>query len=144
MQIKASLHRLQAIAEEEGVARLVLLLKEMISDYNPGSALLKRALSTKPYYAGSAKVSASRQPTEPQVAVTQPTPSAAVNWSVEKAPGFQQRSRFGMDVACGVTKSITAMGMQRHMKRHLCVASQASERSSDLLLDKFQVRCRLR
>ncbi len=55
MQIKASLQRLQAIVEGQDVANLVLLLKELVPDYNPGTELLKTALSIKPYNAGPAK-----------------------------------------------------------------------------------------
>jgi FlaA1/EpsC-like NDP-sugar epimerase len=46
-QIKACLHRLQAIAEGHDVGNLVLLMKEMIPDYNPGSELLRTALSAR-------------------------------------------------------------------------------------------------
>lgn len=46
-RIKASLLRLQKISEEQDIAGLVLLLKELIPDYNPGGDLLKAALSTK-------------------------------------------------------------------------------------------------
>ena len=56
MQLKASLLRLQAIVEGQDVANLVLLLKELVPDYNPGSELLKTALSIKPYDAGSDKI----------------------------------------------------------------------------------------
>jgi FlaA1/EpsC-like NDP-sugar epimerase len=56
MQIKASLLRLQAIVEGHDVANLVLMLKELVPDYNPGSELLKTALSIKPYDAASNKI----------------------------------------------------------------------------------------
>jgi len=46
-QIKTVLLRLQKISEEQDIAGLVLLLKELIPDYNPGAELLKAALSTK-------------------------------------------------------------------------------------------------
>jgi len=46
-QIKTFLLRLQNIAEKQDVANLVLLLKELIPDYNPGAELLKTALFTK-------------------------------------------------------------------------------------------------
>ncbi len=49
MQIKASLHRLQAVVEGQDVARLVLLLKELVPDYNPGAELLKTALFVTPH-----------------------------------------------------------------------------------------------
>ena len=48
VQIKATLHRLQRIVEEQDVTSLVLLLKELIPDYNPGSKLLKAALLVQP------------------------------------------------------------------------------------------------
>lgn len=68
MQIKASLQRLQAIVEGHDVANLVLLLKELVPDYNPGTELLKTALSIKPYYAGSDKISIPRGQAETPVA----------------------------------------------------------------------------
>jgi FlaA1/EpsC-like NDP-sugar epimerase len=46
-EIKTFLRRLGAIADTQDVARLVLLLKEVIPDYNPGSDLLKTALSVR-------------------------------------------------------------------------------------------------
>jgi FlaA1/EpsC-like NDP-sugar epimerase len=48
IQIKVILHRLQQIVEVQDVAGLVLLLKELIPDYNPGSKMLKAALLTQP------------------------------------------------------------------------------------------------
>jgi hypothetical protein len=38
------MHRMQQIIEEQDVASLVLLLKELIPDYNPGSRMLKPAM----------------------------------------------------------------------------------------------------
>jgi len=64
MQIKASLQRLQAIVEGQDVANLVLLLKELVPDYNPGTELLKTALSIKPYNAGPEKIPVRREQTE--------------------------------------------------------------------------------
>lgn len=46
-QVKGLLNELRQIVDERHVARLVLLLKELIPDYNPGSGLLKAALSEK-------------------------------------------------------------------------------------------------
>jgi FlaA1/EpsC-like NDP-sugar epimerase len=46
-QIQAVLRKLHEIAEREVVASLVLLLKEMIPDYNPGSELLRAALLSR-------------------------------------------------------------------------------------------------
>src|SRR6201999_4647926 len=40
-----ALEELRQISERKDVARLVLYLKELIPDYNPGSPLLKLALS---------------------------------------------------------------------------------------------------
>jgi hypothetical protein len=47
-QMQAVLRRLHEITEREDVASLVLLLKEMIPDYNPGSKLLRAALLSRP------------------------------------------------------------------------------------------------
>jgi FlaA1/EpsC-like NDP-sugar epimerase len=68
MQIKASLHRLQAIVEGQDIASLVLMLKELVPDYNPGTDLLKTALSIKPYNAGPDKIPASNEHNETPVA----------------------------------------------------------------------------
>lgn len=56
LHIQASLRNLHQIAERQDVASLVLTLKELIPDYNPGSELLKTALSTKPNHVGLAVV----------------------------------------------------------------------------------------
>ena len=55
-QIKAFLLRMQKISEEQDIASLVLLLKELIPDYNPGAELLKAAMFTKTDHAVRAKV----------------------------------------------------------------------------------------
>ena len=47
-QMKVYLHDLQAAVDEQDVTRLVLLLKDLIPDYNPGAQLLKLALSAAP------------------------------------------------------------------------------------------------
>jgi FlaA1/EpsC-like NDP-sugar epimerase len=47
-RIKAYMQELQQIVNAQDIARLVLLLKELIPDYNPGSQLLKVALSAEP------------------------------------------------------------------------------------------------
>jgi FlaA1/EpsC-like NDP-sugar epimerase len=78
MQIKASLHRLQAIAEEQDVANLVLLLKELIPDYNPCSQLLKTALSTKTSHDVRAKVAVLTVQTDIPAGTKRP-PAALVN-----------------------------------------------------------------
>jgi FlaA1/EpsC-like NDP-sugar epimerase len=63
MQIKASLQHLQAIVEGQDVANLVLLLKELVPDYNPGTELLKTAMSVKPFNAGPEMIPAHREQT---------------------------------------------------------------------------------
>jgi FlaA1/EpsC-like NDP-sugar epimerase len=68
MQIKASLHRLQAIVEGQDIANLVVLLKELVPDYNPGAELLKSALSNKPYHAEAAKIPVASELTETHAA----------------------------------------------------------------------------
>jgi FlaA1/EpsC-like NDP-sugar epimerase len=45
--IRAYLKELQQISEDRDVGRLLLLLKEMIIDYNPGCGLLRAALSNQ-------------------------------------------------------------------------------------------------
>jgi FlaA1/EpsC-like NDP-sugar epimerase len=57
-QVKSFLHRLEIIAEEQDVASLVLQLKELIPDYNPGAELLKTAFSAKEKQAVPVKVPA--------------------------------------------------------------------------------------
>ena len=64
IQIKASLQHLQAIVEGQDVANLVLLLKELVPDYNPGTELLKTALSVKPYNTGPERIPVHREQTE--------------------------------------------------------------------------------
>ena len=43
--MKTYLNELREISEAQDVGRLLLLLKELIIDYNPGSQLLRAALS---------------------------------------------------------------------------------------------------
>jgi FlaA1/EpsC-like NDP-sugar epimerase len=52
VQMKFHLQHLQAAVDAQDVARLVLLLKDLIPDYNPGAQLLKLALSATPADAG--------------------------------------------------------------------------------------------
>jgi FlaA1/EpsC-like NDP-sugar epimerase len=78
MQLKASLLRLQAIVEGQDVANLVLLLKELVPDYNPGTELLKTALSIKPYDAGPNMIPVHSGQTETSV-VAKSTPRALLN-----------------------------------------------------------------
>jgi len=47
-QLKAYLNGLRQIVDDRDVTRLVLLLKEMIPDYNPSAGLLKAALQGEP------------------------------------------------------------------------------------------------
>jgi FlaA1/EpsC-like NDP-sugar epimerase len=52
LHIQASLRSLHQIAERQDIASLVLTLKELIPDYNPGTELLKTALSSRPNHVG--------------------------------------------------------------------------------------------
>jgi hypothetical protein len=56
-QINTILLRLQKISEEQDIANLVLLFKELIPDYNPGAELLKAALLIKKDHGVRAKIS---------------------------------------------------------------------------------------
>ncbi len=56
MQIKAVVHRLEKIIEGQDIASLMLLLKELVPDYNPGSKMLKAALLAHPNYARPVKI----------------------------------------------------------------------------------------
>jgi hypothetical protein len=52
-----ALEELRQISERKDVARLVLYLKELIPDYNPGSPLLKLAMSATTAQAPTVKPS---------------------------------------------------------------------------------------
>ena len=52
-QIKRIVHELEQICDERDVGRLLLLLKELIPDYNPGSQFLQAAQSFEPSHAES-------------------------------------------------------------------------------------------
>ncbi len=78
MQLKASLQNLQAIVEGHDIANLVLLLKELVPDYNPGAELLKSALSVKPYNADTSTISVHRAPAE-TAAVAKLKPATVLN-----------------------------------------------------------------
>ena len=78
MQIKASLQRLQTIVEEQDIANLVLLLKELVPDYNPGMELLKAALSIQSYNADSEKMPVRREQADTK-AVAKLMPAALLN-----------------------------------------------------------------
>jgi hypothetical protein len=56
----------------------VLLLKELVPDYNPGAELLKTALSIKPYAAGPDKIPVHSGQSETS-AVAKLTPRALLN-----------------------------------------------------------------
>ncbi len=56
LQIQALLRSLRPVLERQDVANLLFTLKELIPDYNPGSELLKSALSSKPNHMGLAVV----------------------------------------------------------------------------------------
>jgi len=59
--IQSTLRHLHQLAQREDVGNLILTLKELIPDYNPGSELLKTALITKSNHTGLAVV-AKRSP----------------------------------------------------------------------------------
>jgi hypothetical protein len=63
------LHRLQAVVEKQDVAKLVQLLQELVPDYNPGTGLLKTALSIQPHNADPGKIPVKREQTEIPVVV---------------------------------------------------------------------------
>jgi FlaA1/EpsC-like NDP-sugar epimerase len=52
-EINEYLHDLERVVEAQDVARLVLLLKELIPDYNPGTRLLKVAMSMEANHVGT-------------------------------------------------------------------------------------------
>lgn len=56
MQMEAYLHDLRRVSNEQDVGRLILLLKELIPDYNPGSQLLRVALSIQPNHPEQASI----------------------------------------------------------------------------------------
>lgn len=54
LHLHASLRSLHSIVDQQDVIRLVLTLKELIPDYNPGSELLRTAFLSKPNHASLA------------------------------------------------------------------------------------------
>jgi FlaA1/EpsC-like NDP-sugar epimerase len=64
IELKAYMKQFQNIVDRRDVARLVLLLKELIPDYNPGSRLLKAALSNRPSHFGPVEVEIPAEPAE--------------------------------------------------------------------------------
>lgn len=56
LRIQSTLRHLLQLAQREDVGNLILALKEMIPDYNPGAELLKTALTTKANHMGLAMV----------------------------------------------------------------------------------------
>jgi FlaA1/EpsC-like NDP-sugar epimerase len=50
VQIKKIMHRLQQIVEEQDVTSLVLMLKELVPGYNPGSKIQNAAMSVQPIH----------------------------------------------------------------------------------------------
>jgi len=77
-QIKAFLLRLQQITEGQDVANLVLLLKELVPDYNPSSQLLETALSAKPNHAEQVKIRVHAMQATSSVAA-EPAPAKRMN-----------------------------------------------------------------
>jgi len=55
-RIRGYLLEFQRIVDTQDVGHLILLLKELIPDYNPGSRLLKLALSSVVSRAGTAEI----------------------------------------------------------------------------------------
>jgi hypothetical protein len=47
VQIKEIMHRLQQIVEEQDVTSLLLMLKELVPGYSPGSKIQKAAMSVQ-------------------------------------------------------------------------------------------------
>jgi FlaA1/EpsC-like NDP-sugar epimerase len=79
-QIKAYIQELQHIVSAQDIARLVLLLKELIPDYNPGSELLKIALSAEPTHkSGPAKLQIASSQAEGPVAVKKVASATRMN-----------------------------------------------------------------
>jgi FlaA1/EpsC-like NDP-sugar epimerase len=77
-KINIYMHDLQRIIESQDVAALILLLKEMVPDYNPGSRLLQIALSNEPNHAASAKNQGPHRQIQSAVA-TKPARSTQIN-----------------------------------------------------------------
>jgi hypothetical protein len=50
VQIKEIMHRLQQIVEEQDVTSLLLMLKELVPGYSPGSKIQKAAMSVQPIH----------------------------------------------------------------------------------------------
>jgi FlaA1/EpsC-like NDP-sugar epimerase len=55
-ELKAYLEQLHQIVDRRDVGHLILLLKELIPDYNPGSKLLKAAFSAKINHSGPVEI----------------------------------------------------------------------------------------
>jgi FlaA1/EpsC-like NDP-sugar epimerase len=77
-QMEIFLHRLQQIAERQDVAGLLLMLKELIPDYNPGAELLRVALSSRPIQAIPV-INAGTHGQTQKAPATKFTPAAIVN-----------------------------------------------------------------
>ena len=56
LSVQSNLRHLNQLAEREEIGNLILALKEMIPDYNPGAELLKTALTHKASHLGLAMV----------------------------------------------------------------------------------------
>jgi FlaA1/EpsC-like NDP-sugar epimerase len=80
-QIKLFLQDLHQIVDQREVARLVLLLKEMVPDYNPGSQLLKLAFSIESNH---------KEPSDLPVPVRQGQPNARCHLEVLEALPHQK------------------------------------------------------
>jgi FlaA1/EpsC-like NDP-sugar epimerase len=69
-EMKAYLRELERISNNQDVGGLLLLLKELILDYNPGAQLLRAALSIQPNLAEPAKDQIPRRQTESVMTAT--------------------------------------------------------------------------
>jgi FlaA1/EpsC-like NDP-sugar epimerase len=78
IQIKKNMHRLQQIIEEQDVTSLLLLLKELVPDYSPGSKVLNAAMLVQPDRAEPAKVQIASGPVE-RVLSANLTPLTRIN-----------------------------------------------------------------
>jgi FlaA1/EpsC-like NDP-sugar epimerase len=77
-QMRTYLHELQRISDAQDIGRLLVLLKELIPEYNPGSQLLQAALSTQLSHAEPAAMRVPAVPVRISMAV-EPAPAKLMN-----------------------------------------------------------------
>jgi hypothetical protein len=68
-QMRGYVHDLQRINDTQDVGRLLLVLKELIPEYNPDSQLLQAALSTQLSHSERAKIQSSARQSESVLSV---------------------------------------------------------------------------